>query len=114
MKSITSDVLPKLSPTRYKGNNGRISVVGGSSTFHGAPYYCAISALRCGADLVSVYAHADVVTPIRCLSPEMMVTSVGTSLCLDELGPTDSLVIGPGLGRKIPHVLHILSHALNK
>ena len=39
------DILPQLTSTKYKGNNGKISIFGGSKEYTGAPYYSGISAL---------------------------------------------------------------------
>ena len=53
---IDSEFLTKKLPPRrrtsHKGMNGVVCVVGGSRTFHGAPFLCAMGAAKTGADLV--------------------------------------------------------------
>ena len=39
-------IIPKLSPDFYKGQAGRICIIGGSADYTGAPYYAAISCLK--------------------------------------------------------------------
>jgi ATP-dependent NAD(P)H-hydrate dehydratase len=40
-------VIPPLRASLYKGQAGKIVVVGGSAEYTGAPYYSAMAALRC-------------------------------------------------------------------
>lgn len=122
--SIKSIVSP-LSYTAYKGLMGRVAVIGGSRDYTGAPFYAAEGALKFGADLSFIYCSNDAATPIKCYSPELMVSPFYDD---DDLlfgrssGSTDPatissaietavqtvvsgfprshvLVIGPGLGR---------------
>lgn len=44
-------LLPEFKPHQYKGNSGKLVVIGGSPEYTGAPYYTGISALRSGCDL---------------------------------------------------------------
>ena len=46
------DIAPALDGRSYKGQSGRIGVLGGSIDFTGAPYYAAMAALRVGAELL--------------------------------------------------------------
>lgn len=39
-------IIPKLSPDFYKGQAGRICIIGGSADYTGAPYYAGISCLK--------------------------------------------------------------------
>ncbi|CAH8503778.1 unnamed protein product [Schistosoma turkestanicum] len=48
------NTIPRLAYGLHKGQMGRIAIVGGSKEYTGAPYFSAISALHCGADLVHV------------------------------------------------------------
>lgn len=78
----------------------------------GAPYYAAISAMRGGADLATVFCEnsAFAAVPIKSFSPDLMVLPVIPSeptqvrAAVQEVEKTwlpklDVLVIGPGLGR---------------
>ena len=93
----------------------QIGVVGGSEMYVGAPYFAGISALRAGADLVSIFcAKSDTAAvPIKQFSPDLMVLPIipvgqpgythvvepFVRECHRWLGRLDALVIGPGLGR---------------
>jgi len=92
--------------TAHKGDFGRILVVGGSNVYSGAPALAGMAALRTGADLVSVLVPESVVNAVRSYSPNLMVSSLGTEILLQEnvetiLGESknqDVIALGPGLG----------------
>lgn len=97
-------VIPNLINTKYKGQDGRIGIFGGSTEYTGAPYFAAMSALRTGADLVHIFCTKDASIPIKSFSPEPIVHPV-----LDQynaikhirpwLDRLHVILIGPGLGR---------------
>lgn len=97
-------VLPNLINTKYKGQDGRIGVFGGSVEYTGAPYFAAMSALKTGADLAHVFCAWNASTPIKSFSPEPIVHPI-----LDQKDPIKYIIpwldrlhvilIGPGLGR---------------
>mmetsp|Transcript_15726 Transcript_15726/g.44071 ORF Transcript_15726/g.44071 Transcript_15726/m.44071 type:complete len:431 (+) Transcript_15726:92-1384(+) len=121
---ISKCVLP-LSSKSHKGSSGRIGVLGGSAQYTGAPYYAAMASLKAGADLAFVFCAEEACLPIKCYSPELMVTSIYSASKFDELVATNQLesdeanklvnkmvkkvtrmmnrlhvlIIGPGLGR---------------
>jgi len=68
--------VPELGGTRYKGQSGRVGVVGGSLEYTGAPFYAAISALKLGADLSHVFCDEAAGTAIKGYSPELIVHPV--------------------------------------
>ena len=41
-------LVPTLAPNAYKGQAGKVGVIGGCADYTGAPYYAAISALKLG------------------------------------------------------------------
>lgn len=92
--------------TAHKGEFGRILVVGGSDVYSGAPALAGMAALRTGADLVSVLVPESVVAAVRSYSPNLMVSSLGTRILLqeaaeavlDESNNQDVVALGPGLG----------------
>ena len=45
LSQISRKIIPPLTSELYKGQMGRIGVVGGSSEYTGAPYYAAQAAL---------------------------------------------------------------------
>lgn len=97
-------VVPNLNNIKYKGQDGRIGIFGGSTEYTGAPYFAAMSALRTGADLVHVFCMKDASIPIKTFSPEPIVHPI-----LDQydaikhirpwLDRLHVIIIGPGLGR---------------
>jgi ATP-dependent NAD(P)H-hydrate dehydratase len=114
-------LVPDLSPGRYKGQAGKVGVVGGCREYTGAPYFAAMAALRVGADLSHVFCTGGAATVIKSYSPELIVHPYLPSLddhgedlhphrqqtlkdaAVEAIGAWldrfDVLVIGPGLGR---------------
>lgn len=62
-------IAPLLDHSSYKGQHGRIGIVGGSEQYTGAPYYAGASALRTGADLATVFCAEAAAIPIKSYSP---------------------------------------------
>ncbi|VDM35874.1 unnamed protein product [Hydatigera taeniaeformis] len=90
-----------MSNALHKGQMGRIAVVGGSKEYTGAPYFAAITALSCGADLVHVICAASAAQAIKCYSPELIVhptLDIDLTESLKWVSKMHSAVIGPGLG----------------
>lgn len=71
----TRSIAPPLLFSHHKGIMGRIGVIGGSKDYTGAPFYAADGALKFGADLSFVFCSNSASVPIKCYSPELMVTS---------------------------------------
>jgi len=67
------DFVPDLEGEHRKGQHGRLGVVGGSLYYVGAPYFSGMSALRLGADLCCVFCGGEASTPLKTLSPDLMV-----------------------------------------
>jgi len=97
-----------------KNQNGRIAIVGGSSEFHGAPALASLSAyqtlgaLRVGIGYATTYVPKSVLHDVRAVSPNLIVKSLSGNeissfdlpLLKKALSKVDSVVMGPGLGRK--------------
>jgi len=110
---VLAAVAPTLDGESYKGQGGRIGVLGGSIDYTGAPYYAAASALVVGAELASIYTAQEACIPIKGYSPELMVSAVYThaeihspeaqhrmvTKVTEALPRLHCLAIGPGLGR---------------
>ncbi|WP_371193960.1 NAD(P)H-hydrate dehydratase [Glaciecola sp. SC05] len=79
----------------HKGNHGRLLCIGGNSGMPGAIRLASEAALRSGAGMVKVFAHADSKIQISSGRPELMVISDGLESALEW---ATSVVIGPGLG----------------
>jgi len=110
MKKLLKEVIPRLSPNRHKGQDGRLCVVGGSLEYTGAAFFAGRSILRCGGDLAHIVCDKQAAIPIKSYCPELMVApylnclepSISTDLQLwmeQTLKRMDAIVIGPGLGR---------------
>ncbi|KAG5560097.1 hypothetical protein RHGRI_003404 [Rhododendron griersonianum] len=125
-------ITPPVDPTRYKGQAGKIAVIGGCREYTGAPYFSAISALKIGADLSHVFCTKDAAPIIKGYSPELIVHPVleESYSIRDEdkksiservlaevekwMERFDCLVVGPGLGRDpflLDCVSNIIKHA---
>ncbi|KAH8075144.1 ADP-dependent NAD(P)H-hydrate dehydratase [Aureococcus anophagefferens] len=110
--SAVQRLVPPLSFARYKGEGGRIGVVGGSLEYTGAPYYAAASTLQVGADLSWVFCADSACTAIKSYSPELVVIPAyeaggdAAAQMLRNVEPwarrLHGLVVGPGLGRDAP------------
>ncbi|KAH0459981.1 hypothetical protein IEQ34_010644 [Dendrobium chrysotoxum] len=116
-EGVMRKITPKLDPSLYKGQAGKVAVIGGCREYTGAPYFAAISALKIGADLSHVFCTKDAAAVIKCYSPELIVHPIleeSYSVRDDEkatvsakvLGEVkkwmerfDCIVVGPGLGR---------------
>lgn len=103
-----------------KGMNGVVCVVGGGRTYHGAPFLCAMGAARTGVDLVYLAVPSVVATPVRSLSPDLIVFPLpdskltrGNATRLASWLPEVGCVgIGPGLGPQNPDELKLALAAL--
>jgi ADP-dependent NAD(P)H-hydrate dehydratase len=105
--------IPPRKMDSHKGMNGVVCVIGGSRNYHGAPFLCAMGAARTGVDLVYVAVPRPVATPIRSLSPDLIViplpdsklTRGNASRLASWLPVVGSVAIGPGLGPQNPNEL---------
>jgi ADP-dependent NAD(P)H-hydrate dehydratase len=120
---IDAEYVAKIIPARrrdsHKRMNGTVCVVGGSRLYHGAPFLCAMGAIRSGVDLVFVAVPATIATPIRALSPDFIViplpdsklTRGNVSKLMSWVPKVDTFAVGPGLGPQEPESL---AQALNE
>ena len=65
--------LKKRGLTSYKGENGRVLVIGGSKDYVGAPGLVGMAALRTGVDLVTIAAPEKAAWVINSYSPDLIV-----------------------------------------
>ncbi len=120
---IDAEYVAKIIPARNKDShkrmNGTVCVVGGSRLYHGAPFLCAMGAIRSGVDLVYLAVPATIATAIRALSPDFIViplpdsklTRGNVSKLMSWVPKVDTFAVGPGLGPQKPESL---AQALNE
>lgn len=113
---IKENLVPPLLPQFYKGQLGKLAVIGGCRDYTGAPFFSAHSSLMCGVDLVHVICDQQAAGVIKGYSPDLMVHPYlySDSLKFDSaidfnerwtlvrelIDKMDVLVIGPGYGRE--------------
>lgn len=102
--AMTCSIVPQMTHELYKGQCGRVAVIGGCQEYTGAPYFAAISAMKVGADLGFVICAREAAPVIKSYSPELIVHPIlDDSDAVDKiselLSRMHSIVIGPGLGR---------------
>lgn len=113
-----SKIYPKRPPWAHKGNYGNVMVVAGSKLYSGAATLAAVSALRAGADLVTVCAPARAADVAAHNFPALMsfplkgdylsgrhVNDIADTAHLRRI---NSVVIGCGLSRHVATASAIL------
>ncbi|MDW8063188.1 MAG: NAD(P)H-hydrate dehydratase [Candidatus Caldarchaeum sp.] len=109
-ESSEEDVAKACLPRRIwsrKGENGVVLVVGGSWLYHGAPFLVSSAAMRTGVDLVYTAVPEKIATPVRALSPSLIVlplpdyklTSKSVDRLTKVLDNVSAVAIGPGLAK---------------
>lgn len=96
----------KRTPESHKGDSGRILVIGGGP-YTGAPALSALSALRAGADIVTVAVPRTAARTVSGFSPNLIVQELTADhLCPEDMtvlkdliARHDVVVMGMGLGR---------------
>lgn len=105
-----SKIYPQRSPNAHKGNFGNVMVVGGSKLYTGAASLAAVSALRAGADMVTVCAPARAANVASLRLPDLMtlplkgdnLTARHVNDILDtaHVRKINCVVLGMGLARR--------------
>jgi len=106
----------KIKRKDFKGQNGRVLVIGGSKDYVGAPALSAFAAFATGVDIVTVCAPEKVAWTINSYSPDIITRKfIGEELGLSHskeivaIAKThDVVLIGPGLGLKKDFVYKLL------
>ena len=92
--------------TGHKGDSGKILVIGGGP-YSGAPAFCALAALKTGADIVTVAVPESIAGIVAAYSPNLIIRKLSSDvLCLKDLplllnlaSSHDVVVMGIGLGK---------------
>ena len=105
----TDLTLPRRARDSYKGDYGRLLIIGGCVGYTGAPNLCASAAVRCGAGLVSlgvpepIYSicavKQDSAMPFPLPAEDGKLSALAIAPILERLEHSDVCVLGPGLGR---------------
>lgn len=95
------------SPSSHKGDNGKVAIVGGSYSIHGAPIFNALAAQASGVDTISIclpQCHVEVAK--HYILNAFVHPFVGDTIDLEDCGPIleliaplDCVVIGSGIAR---------------
>lgn len=103
--------LPTLSYKHYKGQSGKIGIIGGCFEYTGAPFFAGQSVLRLGGELSHIFCSKSAAIPIKSYAPEQIVhpylpdddeldlVSSAVERIMKWEPSIHSFVIGPGLGR---------------
>mgnify|MGYP001207063199 CR=1 FL=1 len=84
----------------HKGSYGHVSLIAGSTGYHGAALLSARSSLMARPGLVSIFTHSYL--PVACQIQSAMVHPLGKD-CVEALSKSTAILIGPGLaGKDIP------------
>ncbi|MHA1439223.1 MAG: NAD(P)H-hydrate dehydratase [Promethearchaeota archaeon] len=105
------DFLPTLKRRKinsYKGQYGKILIIGGSKNYSGAPSLASLTCIEFGIDLVITYVPEVIGDVIKNFSPNMIVrTGFGDWLNMRSFKDisrlidwSNSVLIGPGLGQE--------------
>ncbi|MBN2368562.1 NAD(P)H-hydrate dehydratase [Candidatus Woesearchaeota archaeon] len=106
----------KLRRKDYKGQNGKLLVVGGSKDYVGAPAFVAMAALRTGVDIVTICAPENAAWVINSYSPDLITKKfLGDELnlthCKEIISMSehyDVVALGNGLGLKKDFVFKLI------
>jgi NAD(P)H-hydrate epimerase len=100
------NIIPKRKSTNYKGEYGKLLVIGGSEDYSGAPSFAALAALELGIDLCIMLIPNSIVSVVRSYSPSLIVrpgtgcnlNNFDVPLAKELTGWADAVVVGPGIG----------------
>jgi len=120
-ESFVRGRIPPRKRDSHKGMNGVVCIVGGSRTYHGAPFLAAMGAARTGVDLVYLAVPKVVATPVRALSPDLIeiplpdskLTRGNASRLAGWLPDLGCVGVGPGLGPQNANELKTALSALS-
>ena len=107
-EQILKEVITKRPSVSYKGNFGRVLIIGGNPNYGGAVIMNAMAAVHSGAGLVSVATDPSNFTAIHCHTPEAMVTDYQQDLKA-LIVSSDVVLIGSGLGDQLALLQKVLT-----
>ncbi|MFN3301783.1 MAG: NAD(P)H-hydrate dehydratase [Patescibacteria group bacterium] len=107
MKGFLNKIYPKRKSWTHKGEHGYVLIIAGSKRYSGSPVFNAISALRAGADLITIIGPKRAMDIAATFLPDLICYPLDGDWLEDKHLPEilkisqnfNSLVIGGGLGR---------------
>ncbi|WP_298771649.1 NAD(P)H-hydrate dehydratase [uncultured Shewanella sp.] len=98
-----SKILPARVKDAHKGDNGKVTVIGGDEGMLGAVMMASEACLRGGAGLVSVISKPEHLLAVNVIRPEVMFCACEklTNKVSRRIDWANIIVIGPGLGREL-------------
>ncbi len=101
MVEILTDVtIPKRQDETHKGDYGKILLIGGNANLGGAIIMAARACVYSGSGLITVATHPTNHAALHSRCPEAMVIDINdTKMLTKMIEISDSILIGPGLGR---------------
>ncbi|WP_371860254.1 NAD(P)H-hydrate dehydratase [Staphylococcus carnosus] len=92
--------IPKRKDDTHKGDYGKILLIGGNANLGGAIIMAARACVYSGSGLITVATHPTNHAAIHSRCPEAMVIDINDTKQLTKMVEmTDSILIGPGLGK---------------
>lgn len=70
------NLVPKMRADTYKGQGGRIGIIGGSHEYSGSAFISAMSAMKTGADLSYILTTREASSIIKNYSPDLIVLPI--------------------------------------
>ncbi len=126
-KSDLKNALGRRDLFSNKYSSGRVLIIGGSSSYYGAPVlalnsaYQSLASLRAGAGYVKALVPQSILSTARSLSPNTVIEGLGKKTIVfnkkakDEIEKASIVIIGMGLGSKSAATAKkIIEHALKK
>lgn len=99
-RALTKSWIPSRPADGYKGDFGKLLIVGGEVGYTGAPVLAARGALRSGAGLVTAAVPESVYPIVACKCEEIMARPIGAPRELLRFARgCDGVLAGPGMGR---------------
>lgn len=115
--------LPQRNQSSHKGDNGHLTIIGGSADFFGAPVIAALGAIRSGVDLIEVFVSTRYLRLAEKVLPELILKTYASSdtistADIDELyaamNRSSAMLIGPGLVAASAQEMKTIVNALLK
>ncbi|SEL24828.1 yjeF C-terminal region, hydroxyethylthiazole kinase-related [Carnobacterium iners] len=111
-KATVQSIVPKRKNTSYKGDYGKVLLIGGNESMGGAIILTALAAVYSGAGLVTVATAKRNHISLHAQLPEAMVIDWDDYRQLEnQLKEATVIAIGPGMGTS-DHSLHLLCFIL--